>query len=161
MLLTKSQQSITKQRKSRKIAPCKNSDGVVVNLGLSLRVNTMDNYDGAVTSAACNYVIKEYYGKETFVSPPGCCVISFGELENDGAFLAEFKKSDEGRSEYESGNCCCILSQECKFTFHFFPSLSMFWCCSRVQRLFGDHCRSFCTLLGFSWFIIFCSILFK
>ena len=109
----------------------------------------MDNYDGAVTSAACNYVIKEYYGKDTFVSPPGCCVISFGQQENDGAFLAEFKKSDEDRNEYESGNCCCILSQECKFTFQFFPSLSMFWCCSRGTTFIGRPLPIFLHTSGF------------
>ena len=107
--------------------------------------------------------MKEYYGKVTFASSRGCCcVISFEQQKNDGAFLAKFKKSYESRSQCEGGNCCCILSQKCKFTFYLLisQSLRMFWRCSRaatiaVGILTGDHCRSFCTALGFSRFINF------
>ena len=41
----------------------------------------------------------------------------------------------------------------------------MFWLCSRAATiavyLTGNHCRSFCAVLGFSRFINFCSMLFK
>lgn len=86
------------------------------------------------------YVMKDrlLYGKVTFASSRGCCcVISFEQQKNDGAFLAKFKKCYESRSQYEGGNCCCILSQKCKFTFYLLisQSLSMFWRCSRAATI--------------------------
>ena len=111
----------------------------------------------------------EYYGKVTFASSRGCCcVIIFEQQKNDDAFLAKFKKCYESRSQFEGGKCCCILSQKCKLTFYLLisQSLSMFWRCSRAATIavgiwFGDHYRSFCTVLGFSRFINVCSMLFK
>ena len=140
LLLTKIQQSITKQRKSRKITPCKKCDGVV-NFALPgiYFAKAKLHHDGAVTftGSVTSWKI-EYYGKVTFASSRGCCcVISFEQQKNDGAFLAKFKKCYESRSQYEGGNCCCILSQKCKFTFHLLisQSLSMFWRCSRAATI--------------------------
>ena len=144
LLLTKIQQSITKQRKSRKIAACKKCDGVV-NFALPgtywnfYLAKTKLHHNGAVTCtvAVTSWKI-EYYGKVTFASSWGCCcVISFEQHKNDGAFLAKFKKCYESRSQYEGGNCCCILSQKCKFTFDLLisQSLSMFWRCSRAATI--------------------------
>ena len=97
------------------------------------------HHDGAVTftGSVTSWKIK-YYGKVTFASSRGCCcVISFEQQKNDGAFLAKFKKCYESRSQYEGGNCCCILSQKCKFTFDLLisQSLSMFWRCSRAATI--------------------------
>lgn len=97
------------------------------------------HHDGAVTftGSVTSWKI-EYYGKVTFASSRGCCcVISFEQQKNDGAFLAKFKKCYESRSQYEGGNCCCILSQKCKFTFDLLisQSLSMFWRCSRAATI--------------------------
>ena len=97
------------------------------------------HHDGAVTFtvAVTSWKI-EYYGKVTFASSRGCCcVISFEQQKNDGAFLAKFKKCYESRSQYEGGKCCCILSQKCKFTFYLLisQSLSMFWRCSRAATI--------------------------
>ena len=144
LLLTNIQQAITKRRKSRKITPCKKCDGVV---NFALPWNILEfllrkaklHHDGAVTftGSVTSWKI-EYYGKVTFPSSRGCCcVISFEQQKNDGAFLAKFKKCYESRSQYEGGNCCCILSQKCKFTFDLLisQSLSMFWRCSRAATI--------------------------
>ena len=108
------------------------------------------HHDGAVTFtvAVTSWKI-EYYGKVTFASSRNCCcAISFEQQKNDGAFLAKFKKCYESRSQYEGGNCCCILSQKCKFTFYLLisQSLSMFWRCSRAATIavgiwLGYYCR--------------------
>ena len=146
LLLTKSQQSITKQRKSRKIARCKKCN-CVVNFALPRNIleflhsqkRSKLHHDGAVTFTVALTSWKiEYYGKVTFASSRGGgCVISFEQRKNDGAFLAKFKKSYESRSQCEVGNCCCILSQKCKLTFYLLisQSLSMFWRCSRAATI--------------------------
>ena len=122
------------------------------------------HHDGAVTftGSVTSWKIK-YYGKVTFASSRGCCcVISFEQQKNDGAFLAKFKKCYESRSQYEGGNCCCILSQKCKFTFDLLisQSLSMFWRCSRAATIaVGIWLETIADL--FARFLNFCSMLFK
>ena len=137
-----------------KITPCKKCDGVV-NFALPWNILEFLLRKSEVASwwrgylYSCCYVMKEYYGKVTFASSRDCCcVISFEQQKNDGAFLAKFKKCYESRSQYEGGNCCCILSQKCKFTFYLLisQSLSMFWRCSRAATIavgiwLGYYCR--------------------